>query len=152
MTLTIPPGIDFNDTTSFGFPIGTLLLFWIICLILQNQQQGGSGGGSYTSANTMDVLLRNELGEDVIHFQFSEATMTNGLCVIKYTVKLKKAGSYVVAGGQAESGFFNREYCGTRVIRGDVGDVVSGAVSCPQFYDGIWGIGAFRSASDVPKV
>ncbi len=33
------------------------------------QQQGGSGGGSYTSANTMDVKLRNEPGDEVIQFQ-----------------------------------------------------------------------------------
>ena len=99
----------------------------------------------------MDVNLRNNLEADVILFQHSEAQVGNGQCVIRYTVKLKKDGTYVIAGGKAESGSFNSAYCGTRTIEGDAGDVISGAVSCPAFYDGNWAISAFRSRSDVPK-
>lgn len=150
MTSTILADIDFNAPSAFGIPLGTLLLIWFIWMMMK-QQQGGSGGGSYTSDNTMDVKLRNELGEDVIQFQHSEAKLGNGRCVIKYTVKLKQAGTYVVAGGKASSGRFDSAYCGTRTVSGDAGDVISGAVSCAEFYSGIWGIGAFRSASDVPK-
>jgi hypothetical protein len=150
MTLIILASIDFNAPTALGIPLGTLLLIWFFWMMMK-QQQGGSDHGSYTSENTMDVKLRNELGAEVIQFQHSDAKLGNGRCVIKYTVKLKQAGTFVVAGGQAESGYFDSECCGTRTVSGDAGDVISGAISCPEFYDGIWGIGAFRSASDVPK-
>ena len=147
MDLLFLAEIDFSAPTALGVPLGTLILFWFIWTAMK---QGG-GGGSYTSANTMDVHLQNELQADVILFQHSEAQVGNGQCVIRYTVKLKEDGSYVIAGGKAESGSFNSAYCGTRSIQGDAGDVISGAVSCPAFHDGIWGIGAFRSRSDVPK-
>ena len=146
MTSTIVANIDFNAPSAFGIPVGTLLLIGFIWMMMKQRQ-----GGSYTSDNTMDVKLRNELGEDIIQFQHSEAQLGNGRCVIKYTVKLKQSGTYVVAGGKASSGRFDSAYCGTRTVSGDAGDVISGAVSCAEFHSGIWGIGAFSSASDVPK-
>ena len=144
--------IDFSAPTAFGVPLGTLILFLFLWKMFR---EGGashaSGDGTYTSENTMDVQLRNELGEDVVQFQHSQAKFGNGQCVVVYTVKLKKTGTYVIAGGKAESGYFNNAYLATRTVSGDAGDVISGALSCSAFYEGIWGIGAFRSASDVPK-
>jgi hypothetical protein len=140
--------IDFNAPTAIGIPLGTLLLVWFIWAKMNEQ---GGLGGSYTSEDTMNVALNNELGVDTVQFQHSEAKLGNGRCVIKYTVKLKESGTFVIAGGKAQSGYFSSAYCGTRTVSGDVGDVISGAVSCSEFHSGIWGIGAFRSASNVPK-
>ncbi len=142
---TILADIDFNAPTAIGIPLGTLLLLWFL------YSQSKTGGG-YSSANTMDVHLRNEVAKDVVLFQHSEASFSGGRCTIKYQVKLKQAGTYVIAGGKAVSGSFDSSYCGARTVTGDAGDVISGAVSCSQFNSGIWGIGAFRSSSDVPEV
>jgi len=153
MTFMVLAEIDFSAPTAFGVPLGTLLLFLLLWKMLR---EGGashsSGGGTYTSENTMDVQLRNEVGEDVVQFQHSQAKVANGQCVVIYTVKIKKTGSYVIAGGKAESGYFNKAYLATRTVSGDAGDVISGAVSCSAFHEGIWGVGAFHSASDVPKI
>ena len=132
-----------------SIPLGTLLIIWLLWVILN--KQGGGSSGSYTSENTLDVKLRNELGEDVIQFQQSEAKLGDGQCIIKYTVKLRKTGTFVIAGGKAQSGYFSSTHCGTRTVSGDAGDVISGALRCPEFHSGIWGIGAFSSVSDVPK-
>ena len=140
--------IDLDAPSAFGIPLGTLLVLWFIWTLLK--QQGGGSSGSSTSENTMNVKLRNELGSDVIQFQSATAKLGGGKCVIKYTVKIKKAGTYLIAGGKAEFGSFNIVYYGTRSVRGEAGDVISGAVSCAQFHSGVWGIGAFRSTSDVP--
>jgi hypothetical protein len=145
---TILAEIDFNAPTAIGIPLGVLLLLWFF---YQMNTQSGAGGG-YSSANTMDVDLRNEVAADVVLFEHSEANMSGGRCTINYRVKLKQAGTYVIAGGKAVSGSFDSSYCGTRTVTGDAGDVISGAVSCSQFNSGIWGIGAFRSSNDVPKV
>ena len=147
--------IDFNAPTAFGIPLGTLFIFWML-MNMNKQSQTRSGSKtvavtSFTSPNTMDVHLKNEVTADVVLFQHSEATFGGGQVTISYTVKIKESGNYVIAGGKVKSGRLSRSHCGTRQISGDTGDVISGAINCRGFTSGIWGVGAFRSASQIPK-
>ena len=147
--------IDFNAPTAFGIPLGTLFIFWML-MNMNKQSQTRSGSKtvavtSFTSPNTMDVHLKNEVTADVVLFQHSEATFGGGQVMISYTVKIKESGNYVIAGGKVKSGRLSRSHCGTRQISGDTGDVISGAINCRGFTSGIWGVGAFRSASQIPK-
>ena len=142
---TVLADIDFNAPTAIGIPLGTLLL---LCFFYTQLKAGGGN----SSPNTMNVRLRNEVTENVVLFQHSEASFSGGRCTVSYQVKLKEAGTYIIAAGKAVSGSFDSSYCGARTVTGDAGDVIRGAVSCSQFHSGIWGIGAFRSSSDVPKV
>ncbi len=155
LVFSILADIDFNAPTAFGVPLGTLFIFWML-MNMNKQSQGQSGtttgvATAFTSPNTMDVHLENEVTADVVLFQHSEATFGGGQVMISYTVKIKEGGNYVIAGGKAKSGSLSRAHCGTRQISGDAGDVISGAINCRGFTTGIWGIGAFRSASQVPK-
>ena len=147
--------IDFNAPTALGVPLGTLLIFWML-MNMNKQSQTTSGtktiaATSFTSPNTMDIHLKNEVTPDVVLIQHCEATFGGGQCVISYTVKIKESGSYVIAGGKEKSGKLSRSHCGTRKISGDAGDVISGALSCRMFTNGNWAIGAFRSDSQIPK-
>lgn len=156
----IPPlllEIDFNAPTALGIPLGVLLLIWILFMSMQ-QRQAGAGASDprqssttrYISPNTMDVAIDGEVSETVVLFQHSEAEFVGGECIIHFTVKLKKQGTFVIGGGKVSSRRFSRSFYGTRKVSGDVGDVISGAVRCPAFTTGTWGIGAFQSPGDVP--
>ncbi|MGY8732978.1 MAG: hypothetical protein ACKVK0_12620 [Pirellulales bacterium] len=155
LVFTILAEIDFNAPTAFGIPLGTLFIFWMLMnMNKQSQTRSGSktdGVTSFTSPNTMDVHLKNEVTADVVLFQHSEATFGGGQVMISYTVKIKESGNYVIAGGKVKSGRLSRSHCGTRQISGDTGDVISGAINCRGFTSGIWGVGAFRSANQIPK-
>ena len=146
MLILLLAKIDFNAPTVLGIPLGMML----IILYYLNTMKNWGGSGVQTSENTMDVKLNNELASDTVSFQRSEAQFGQGRCIVKYTVKLRKTGTYVIAGGRAESGVFSRSNYGTRTVSGDAGDVISGAISCSQFSGGVWAIGAFRSMADVP--
>jgi len=155
LAIAILAEIDFNAPTAFGIPLGTLLIFWML-MNMNKQSQGQSKAKTvvattFTSPNTMDVHLKNEVAADVVLFQHSEATFGGGQVIISYTVKIKERGSYVIAGGKVKSGNLSRSHCGSRSISGDAGDVISGAINCRGFTTGIWGVGAFRSANQVPK-
>ena len=155
LVFTILAEIDFNAPTAFGIPLGTLFIFWML-MNMNKQSQTRSGSKtdrvtSFTSPNTMDVHLKNEVTADVVLFQHSEATFGGGQVMISYTVKIKESGNYVIAGGKVKSGRLSRSHCGTRQISGDTGDVISGAINCRGFTSGIWGVGAFRSANQIPK-
>ncbi|HIA62688.1 MAG TPA: hypothetical protein EYM79_06895 [Planctomycetes bacterium] len=155
LVFTILADIDFNAPTAFGIPLGTLFIFWML-MNMNKQSQAQSGtktvvATAFTSPNTMDVHLNNEVTADVVLFQHSEATFGGGQVMISYTVKIKESGTFVIAGGKVKSGNLSRSHCGTRQISGDAGDVISGAINCRGFTSGIWGVGAFRSASQVPK-
>jgi len=155
LVFAILADIDFNAPTAFGIPLGTLLIFWMLMnMNKQSQRQSKAKtvvATTFTSPNTMDVHLTNEVAADVVLFQHSEATFGGGQVIISYTVKIKERGSYVIAGGKVKSGNLSRSHCGSRSISGDAGDVISGAINCRGFTTGIWGVGAFRSASQVPK-
>ena len=155
LIFTMLAEIDFNAPTALGIPLGTLLIFWM--LMNMNKQSRAQSGTktvavtSFTSPNTMDADLQNQIMSDVVLFQHSEATYAGGQCVISYTVKIKEGGSYVIAGGKVKAGKFSRSHYGTRKISGDAGDVISGAINCRGFTTGFWAIGAFHSANQVPK-
>lgn len=145
--MTMLFAVDFNAPTALGIPLGLLLLIWVVWMMSQQQ---GRAGGSGVAPSTMDVNIRGEVAPTVIQFQNSEQQNSGGKCVIRYTVKFKEKGTFVVAGGCVVGGSFSPGYYGTRTVTGDIGDVISGAVSCPTFFSGIWGIGAFRSSHDIP--
>ena len=156
MHVYTPIAFDLTAPTSLGVPLGVLLLF-ILLLNAINQNTKASQTfsstakhrGSYTSPNTMDIEMAGEVSDAEIEFVFPEAVIDSNQYKINFTVQFQQTGSFMVDAGKIKNQKVNRRFYGSQQISGQLGDVVSGTVTCRPFNEGTWGIGAYKTQSDI---
>lgn len=148
--------------TAFGVPLGALLLFfWLMRAINESRNSGQSAGqqrsSQLTAARTSEfapsteaIPLYGEVDDSVVEFLNSGFKQESGRVLLRFRVRLHEGGTYLVAGGQHQSGRLSQSSHGYTMVSGRTGETISGTVSCPWFSSGKWAIGAFRTAEDIP--
>lgn len=148
--------------TAFGVPLGALLLFfWLMRAINESRNSGQSASQNRSvplastrtagfAPSTEAIPLFGEVDDSVVTFLSSGFKQENGRVLLQFRVRLHEGGTYLVAGGQHQSGRLSESSHGYTMVSGRAGETISGTVSCPWFSSGKWAIGAFRTAEEIP--
>ena len=148
--------------TAFGVPLGALLLFfWLMRAINESRNSGQSAGQNRSvplaatrtagfAPSTEAIPLCGEVDSSVVEFLSSGFKQESGRVLLQFRVRLREGGTYLVAGGQHQSGCLSQSSHGYTMVSGRTGETISGTVSCPWFSSGKWAIGAFRTSDDIP--